>query len=158
MTRRSCEHCGSPFTVKWPSDTRRYCSRSCANKARASGQIDDRNSNWRGGKTKHELYEVYIEMVARCHRPSHPRYADYGGRGIAVCDEWRADFWQFVADVGPRPSGKSAKGRALWSLDRIDNDSGYRPGNVRWATNSQQARNSRPHWMRRHRTPDGRFA
>lgn len=101
------------------------------------------NSNWRGGKTSHPLYDIYNDMRGRCERPSHKRYADYGGRGITVCERWRHDFWAFVADMGPRPAGQTPRGRALWTLDRVDNDRGYEPGNCRWATGTQQAVNRR---------------
>lgn len=101
------------------------------------------NANWRGGKTMHPLYEVYNDMRGRCERPTHPRYASYGGRGISVCEQWRSDFWAFVADLGPRPDGVGPTGRALHSLDRIDNDGDYTPNNVRWATHSEQAINRR---------------
>lgn len=110
----------------------------------AGGRGGERNANWRGGKTKHELYRVYMDMVGRCHRPTHPRYSDYGGRGIQVCAEWRDNFWTFVRDVGERPPGKTPSGRALYSLDRIDNDGDYEPGNVRWATPQEQLKNTRP--------------
>lgn len=75
-------------------------------------------------------------MIARCHRPSCEAFPNYGARGIRVCDRWRAGFEAFLADVGPRPSPKH-------SLDRINNDGNYEPGNVRWATRSQQLRNKR---------------
>lgn len=106
----------------------------------------DRNPNWRGGKSKHPLYNSYHEMVARCTRPTHPRYADYGGRGITVCERWRSDFWAFVSDMGERPPG--------YSLDRIDNDAGYSPGNCRWATPAEQRANRRPE-RPRGRCPNG---
>lgn len=110
----------------------------------------DRNSNWRGGKTKHPLYDVYMEMLARCHRPVHKRFADYGGRGITVCERWRADFWAFVADMGERPDGLS--------IDRIDNDKGYFPANCRWANQSTQSKNRRRHGYETRTRIAGRFA
>lgn len=140
MTAPCCEFCGTALAVRpCRRDSARFCSRSCKAKAHTAAI----NPNWRGGKTAHALYGVYNEMVARCTRPSHPRFADYGARGISVCDRWVADFWNFVADMGERPEGKSAAGRSLWTLDRVNNDGNYEPGNCRWATNYQQNHNRR---------------
>jgi hypothetical protein len=75
-------------------------------------------------------------MNERCHRPTHQNFSNYGGRGIFVCPEWRNDFAAFFAHVGARPSSKH-------SLDRIENDKGYEPGNVRWATRREQMNNTR---------------
>lgn len=82
---------------------------------------------------EHEVWEV---MKARCSNPSHKSYPDYGGRGITVCPEWAASFESFYNHVGPRPSDNH-------SIDRVDNNKGYEPGNVRWATAKQQGRNKR---------------
>jgi hypothetical protein len=81
-------------------------------------------------------YRAGVNMVTRCHNPKATRYKNWGGRGISVCDEWRHDYEAFLSHVGRRPS-------PTHSLDRIDNNRGYEPGNVRWATREQQARNTR---------------
>lgn len=78
-------------------------------------------------------YRAWANMKDRCENPRHRRYLDWGGRGIRVCERWRA-FANFLADMGRRPS-------ADHSLDRINNDGNYEPGNVRWATSSEQAQN-----------------
>lgn len=75
-------------------------------------------------------------MKQRCMNPNDKQYHLYGGRGISVCDEWERSFEAFRAYVGKKPDKNS-------SLDRIDNDRGYEPGNVRWATGSEQLSNTR---------------
>lgn len=92
-------------------------------------------------KGKHRRYRspewsAWRDMRARCLNPKHRGYPDYGGRGIAIFPEWQASFAAFLRDVGERPS-------PAHSLDRIDNSLGYRPGNVRWATDAEQSRNTR---------------
>jgi hypothetical protein len=74
-------------------------------------------------------------MRERCFNPHSTKYPDYGGRGITVCDAWRHSFEAFLHDMGPRPTGHS--------LDRIDNDGNYEPGNVRWARSREQGANKR---------------
>ena len=143
LTRR-CPECGSVFQVNYRKSRKRFCGYSCSNTVTARTRTKDRNSRWAGGKTEHPLYDIYLSMIARCHQPKSKRYEDYGGRGIEVCQRWRDDFWAFVNDVGPRPEGAYPSGRAKYSLDRIDNDGNYEPGNTRWATQSQQTKNSRP--------------
>lgn len=74
-------------------------------------------------------------MISRCYNPKLRWYVYYGGRGITVCDEWRESFLAFYTYMGPRPIGHS--------IDRIDNNKGYEPGNCRWATSQSQIRNRR---------------
>ena len=75
-------------------------------------------------------------MLTRCYNPKRTSYPHYGGRGIQVCARWRADFTAFLEDVGLRPDN-------AFTLDRIDNNKGYEPGNVRWIDRKTQARNTR---------------
>ena len=79
-------------------------------------------------------YTAWCSMKTRCYNPNYQYYEHYGARGIEVADEWINDFRAFYNHVGPRPSAKH-------SLDRIDNNGNYEPGNVRWATDSQQKLN-----------------
>ena len=79
-------------------------------------------------------HQSWGQMIQRCTNPKRRHWRRYGGRGITVCDQWRRSFESFFADMGERPRG--------CTLDRIDNDRGYEPGNCRWTTPAVQARNS----------------
>lgn len=81
-------------------------------------------------------YTTWQRMKARCYQKQNPKYASYGGRGITVCEEWRENYPAFLAYIGLRPSSEH-------SIDRIDNNQGYEPGNVRWALPDVQVLNKR---------------
>jgi hypothetical protein len=87
------------------------------------------------------ILSMWSSMNRRCHNPLDPGYRNYGGRGISVCEAWRTDAKAFADHMGlPPDSGK-------YQLDRIDNDGNYEPGNVRWATKTENCRNMRTNLM-----------
>lgn len=125
----SCR-CGKT-TVAISSDLVRRHSRSCGC-LKAGALAATSTSHGDSGSAEHAIWRA---MHSRCRNKNHHSYSYYGGRGISVCRRWRS-YEAFLSDVGRRP------GRG-YQIDRIDNGEGYRPGNVRWATRSQQARNKR---------------
>lgn len=88
------------------------------------------------GMSHTQEYAIYRGMIARCENPNVKAYDRYGGRGICVASSWRNDFLAFLRDLGPRPSPDH-------SLERLDPDGNYEPGNVVWSTNLAQANNKR---------------
>ena len=81
-------------------------------------------------------YASWAHIIQRCTNKNNISWPDYGGRGIKICDEWRHDFAAFYKHIGPKPT-------PLHTVERIDNDGHYTPGNVCWATKAEQNRNRR---------------
>jgi len=103
--------------------------------AQACKQSHTSHGHTRGNKTTKE-YRAWTGVITRCENHNIPSFSYYGGRGIVVHPPWRESFESFLADVGPAPSSSH-------SLDRVDVEGGYVPGNVRWATQQEQSRNRR---------------
>lgn len=86
------------------------------------------------GMSKTPEHKAWLKIKGRCLNPNDNCYKRYGARGITICEEWVDDFMSFYNYIGDRPSKDH-------SVDRLDNSKGYEPGNVRWATKAEQARN-----------------
>ena len=130
------KHSRAPFT-------KRKCAKDCTCglhsesrkqilRERISGE---QNINYKHGQYKRPSFHRWINMMERCHWNPIPHY---GLRGITVCEEWHDPkvFLDYLeSNLGPCPSG--------YSIDRIDNDGNYEPGNIRWASPSVQVQNQR---------------
>lgn len=132
----SCE-CGNTTLVKRTGTLTSGNTQSC-------GCLKDEETLKRSTKHGHRTtanttseYRAWVHIKQRCYNPEVKQFKNYGGRGIKVCDRWLESFYNFLTDMGAKPSDKH-------SLDRYpNNDGNYEPGNCRWATDEQQAHNKR---------------
>ncbi len=125
--------CGNEF-ITIAADVRSGRTKSCGCWKTSCVKINCKTH----GKSKTPEHRAWLEMKRRCYNSNRPGWQNYGGRGIRVCDQWLNSFQQFLKDLGPKPD-------PTYSLDRINNDGNYEPGNCRWANKQTQARNQRRH-------------
>lgn len=139
---------GTPGGIKWrcicscgnehittAGSLRKGATKSCG----CLGPEQLRKMSVTHGMSKEPIYKVWQGMIKRCGNKNSTRYKYYGKRGIRVCRRWVNSFENFYADMGDPPANKS--------IDRINNDGNYKPGNCRWATRTEQTRNMRNNVM-----------
>jgi hypothetical protein len=137
--------CGNETTVS-SADLKRGSTRSCGCLLRESGRANGIKSRTSHGDSRHglyhRLYKIWQGVKARCTIQSATGFLNYGGRGIAVCEEWANDYSAFkkwALENGYKPDAKFGE----CTIDRIDNDGNYCPENCRWVDMSAQRNNQK---------------
>jgi hypothetical protein len=123
------------FECRCGNEFEDYLHRVKSSKTRNCGCIRRKQN----GVSKHPLSNRYFDMLERCYNKNNPRYRSYGARGISVCQEWRDDPFKYYAHLESLPN----YGKEGYTIDRIDNNGDYEPGNIRWADHHTQGANQR---------------
>lgn len=140
-TRRHCYwkcECGKEFVASF-DNVRTHKQRSCGCYRKA---LIPHNKIYDEQHTM--VYSIWVNIKTRCYNPKTRNYHRYGGRGIKIFPAWKNNFikfYEYVTTLKHYHPEKIGRGMGKRTLDRIDNDKGYRPGNLRWATPKQQANN-----------------
>lgn len=133
----SCSLCSATFKICAADLMRRKpctCCRTTSHRPKTHGYFTKAANNSETYDGERAAFLSWRGVMARCFNEKHTAFHNYRGRGISVCQTWRT-FENFLNDMGPRPEGLT--------LDRVDNDGDYAPGNCRWATRKEQLRNTR---------------
>jgi hypothetical protein len=140
-----CPYCDKVFATKYYNLIRervRLYSCGCQRKNQVRERLEKINQyHGHAGKNRSPEYITWANIKHRCYNKTNIRYNAYGGRGITVCDRWRNSFQVFLADMGNKPGPE-------YSIDRIDVNGNYEPGNCRWVTSDIQFANMRPKEVR----------